>query len=419
MPTILAGRLAASSQLSDSVSSISESDIGVVFDVILDENNPYLKKINENLRLSYIGAVAYRSLNAFGLTIGDEPLALPYDETTKNLPTINEKVHILKTDEGVFYKRIQISNENPNAAAAINEISKKMAPKNNSATSRTDVDKLKTVSETNIPQNTNANQYSIYDKFGSYFKFTEPIHKLKLYEGDMLFESRFGQSIRFSAYNNSKNPKSFSPTIIIRNGESALNQIKQRNQSIEENLNMDDSIIALTSKDYEIPFIPGTTDSNGKSDFETKPESFFNYPSKLSGNQILLNSGRLLFSARNGEMIFYSKKNYGFISDGGLSIDNKGGVDINVKDGINILTNDTDVVMFTGNGKIFLGSKDLEPMVKGKQLVQLLGELLDAIGDLQFKTPSGPSAIGSENRKVFESIKGKLNNVLSNLNQTA
>lgn len=417
MGDIISGRLAAASQITSTSTEVLESDIGVVFDVILDENNSYLKKINENLRLTFIGAVAYRSLNGFGVTLGDEPLALPYDATIKNLPTINEKVHIIKTNEGVFYKRIQPTNENPNTPAAINEISKKMAPKNNSVTSRNDVDKLKSVSDTNIADNSNSNQYAIYDKFGTYYKFQQPLHKLKLYEGDLLYETRFGQSIRFSAYNNPK--KTFSPSIIIRNGESPLNQIKPKNQSIEENLNMDDSVIALTSNQYEIPFIPGTTDENGKSDFETKPESFLNYPSKLSGNQILLNSGRLIFSARNGEMIFYSKKNYGFISDGGLSIDNKLGIDINVRDGVNVITNDTDVVMFTGNGKIFLGSKDLEPMVKGKQLVQLLGELLDAIGDLQFKTPAGPSAIGSENRKVFESIKGKLNNVLSNLNQTA
>ena len=47
----------------------------------------------------------------------------------------------------------------------------------------------------------------------------EKIHKLKLYEGDTILESRFGdQSIRFSGYNNDDN--TFSPTIIIRNRES-------------------------------------------------------------------------------------------------------------------------------------------------------------------------------------------------------
>ena len=35
-------------------------------------------------------------------------------------------------------------------------------------------------------------------------------------------------------------------------------------------------------------------------------------------------------------MIFYSRGNYGFISDGYMSIDNKGGIDITVGDNINI-----------------------------------------------------------------------------------
>ncbi len=419
MATILAGRYASSETIRDSVLESFESEIGVVFDVILDDQHEYLKKYNENNRLQYIGAILYRGLTEFS-DIDNLNIALPHDKTTKDLPTRNEKVKLIKGGDGNFlYQRIQSTNETPNISALSNEISQRLIPKNSSTKSQPNIDAYNETSKTGINDETNQSKYKKYDGYGNYFKFVSNIHKLKLNEGDYLIESRFGQSIRFSGYNNSENPKKFSPTIIIRNGESPINGNKKVNELIEENLNTDGSTIAMTSGDYQVPFIPGTSDENGKSDFETKPESFFNYPSKLIGNQILLNSGRLIFSARNGEMIFYSKKNYGFISDGGLSIDNKGGVDINVKDGVNILTNDTDVVMFTGNGKIFLGSKDLEPMVKGKQLVQLLGELLDAIGDLQFKTPAGPSAIGSENRKVFESIKGKLNNVLSNLNQTA
>ena len=420
MGEIMSGRQVSSNILSSGVTSVSESDIGVVFDVILDESNEYLKKYDERVRLTFIGAVIYRSLDAFGVSKDDIPIALPVDTTKKDLPTINERVHIIKTGIGVFYKRIQPTNETTNSSAAINEISLKIHPKENSTQSAPKLDSYKQAAATGITNTDNTGEYKKYDKLGKYFQFTPNIHKLKLYEGDSIIESRFGQSIRFSAYNNKAgSTPSFSPTIIIRNGESPLNQGKNVNVTIEEDVNMDGSTVALTSKDYEIPFIPGTLDKNGKSDFETKPESFVDYPVKLNGDQILLSSGRLMFSARNGEMIFYSKKNYGFISDGNLSIDNKLGIDINVKDNINIVTNDKDVVMVTGNGKIFLGSKDLEPLVKGKQLVTLLAELIDVIGDMQFKTPAGPSALGSENRKAFGAIKDKLNNILSNQNQTS
>jgi hypothetical protein len=413
-------RISTSNILSTNITETSQSDIGVVFDVITDENNEYLKKYDEGYRLTFIGAIIYRTLDAFGVSKDDIPIALPVDATKKDLPTINERVHIIKTGLGIFYKRMQPTNETPNSSAAINEISLKIHPKQNSTQSAPNLQSYKETATTGITNNDNTGEFKKYDKFGKYFKFTPNIHKLKLYEGDSIIESRFGQSIRFSAYNNKAgSTPSFSPTIIIRNGESPLNQAKNVNVTIEEDVNMDGSTIALSSKDYELPFIPGTLDKNGKSDFETKPESFVDYPAKLNGDQILLSSGRLMFSARNGEMIFYSKKNYGFISDGNLSIDNKLGIDISVKDNINIVTNDKDVVMVTGNGKIFLGSKDLEPLVKGKQLVAILGELIDVIGDMQFKTPAGPSAIGSENRKAFGAIKDKLNNILSNQNQTS
>ena len=130
------------------------------------------------------------------------------------------------------------------------------------------------------------------------------IHKLKLYEGDEVIESRFGQSLRFSAYNNDK--KTFSPTVIIRNGENAVSKKNEINSVTEEDINKDGSSIALTSNEYQLAFVPGTLDEKNASDFQTKPTAFKEYPSKLIGDQLLLSSGRLIFSARNAEMIFYS-----------------------------------------------------------------------------------------------------------------
>jgi hypothetical protein len=143
------------------------------------------------------------------------------------------------------------------------------------------------------------------------------------------------------------------------------------------------------------------------------------YPSKLIGDQILINSGRIILSAKNAEMIFYSKKNYGFISDGSLSIDNKLGIDVNVGDVTNITTNDRDINLNTGNGKINLGNKQLEPLVKGDALVDILTQLIDAITQQVYLTPSGPSATGPTNLPTFNSIKSKLKTILSELNSTS
>ena len=238
-----------------------------------------------------------------------------------------------------------------------------------------------------------------------------------MFEGDSIIESRFGQSIRFSAYNNDRNE--FSPSIIIRNSENSNSRQNLITVTTIEDINKDGSTIAITSDKYQSQFLPGTVDSKGNSDFNTNPTSFKNYPEKLIGDQIIMNSGRIILSSKNAEMMFFSKKNYGFISDGALSIDNALGIEVNVGADINVTTNDRNINLNTKNGKINLGNVQLEPIVKGNKLVDLLTELIDAIAKQNYLTPSGPSKIGPENLPTFNNIKSKLKTILSELNSTA
>ena len=174
----------------------------------------------------------------------------------------------------------------------------------------------------------------------------------------------------------------------------------------------------MGSNQYKLPFIPGTVNDKNIGDFETRPQSFSQYPSELLGDQILINSGRIILSAKNAEMIFYSKKNYGFISDGGLSIDNKLGMTINLGDHSNITTNGRDININTGStGKINLGAGSLESLVKGETLVLLLQELLTQIQAIIVATPAGPSS-PPINIAAFQSISTRLNTILSKQNKT-
>jgi hypothetical protein len=391
---------------------------GIVYGVILDETHPYVKN-NDNAKdkeSSFIGAVLFRYAGQISKDEASLPIAYPFDKNFKTLPVRNESVEIIEGKGGqLYYRRIgqEVSlsaNNDPNVISGL------FAPKKLKSEQGEDYSK---VQETGIARS-NSDESTKYDGYGDYYEFQQGIHKLKLYEGDTLFESRFGQSIRFSGYNNLTGQKRiFSPTIIIRNNENAESKKKEFNLSTEEDINRDGSIIALTSNQYQLPFLPGTVNDKGSTDFETKPESFENYPQKLIGEQILLNSDRIILSAKKAEIIFFSKKNYGFISDGSLSIDNKGGIDVSVKDNIHIVTNDRDVAIHSGKGSIFLGNENLEPIVKGQQLVDLLAELIDAIVAQNYLTPSGPTKIGPENVPTFRSIKSKLNNILSKLNQTS
>lgn len=390
---------------------------GIVYSIILDENHPYLKTIGERQieikgQSSYMGAVQYRLVGQPSSDDASLPIAYPYDKNFKTLPLVNESIEILQNNGVSYYRRIG-PEKTPNIDSKKTLISELFPPVQQSeGTTRN----YKIVQETGTTMS-NVNESSKYDKYGDYFVEEAGVHKLKMYEGDTLLETRFGQSIRFSAFNNSE--KIFSPTIIIRNSESAESKKQLLRLPTEEDINRDGSVIILGSNQYQLPFQPGTISDKGSSDFETKPNSFKGFPSKLIGDQILINSGRVIISAKNAEMMFFSKKNYGFISDGAMSIDNKLGIDVTVGDNINITAADRDINFNTSNGKINLGNTDLQPLVKGDSFVSLMEELIDAIVAQQFLTPAGPSAIGPVNIPSFNTIKSKLKSVLSELNKTS
>jgi len=391
---------------------------GIVYSVILDENHPYLKgsvgerQIEKQGEAAYMGAIQYRITGQPSTDDASLPVAFPYDKNFKTIPLVNESVEILQNNGVSYYRRIGLE-KTPNIDSKKTLISEIFPPEQQVD----DVKKnYKTVQETGTTMS-NVNESSKYDKFGEYFQEEPGVHKLKLYEGDSLIETRFGQSLRFSGFNNSE--KVFSPTIILRNNENAESKKKLIKLPTEEDINRDGSVIVLGSNQYQLPFQPGTISDKGSSDFETKPNTFKGYPSKLIGDQILINSGRVIISAKNAEMIFYSKKNYGFISDGAMSIDNKLGIDVTVGDNINVTAADRDINFNTSNGKINLGNTKLEPLVKGDSWVSLMEELIDAIVAQQFLTPSGPSATGPVNKPTFNTIKSKLKSVLSELNKTS
>ena len=114
-------------------------------------------------------------------------------------------------------------------------------------------------------------------------------------------------------------------------------------------------------------------------------------------------------------MIFASKGDVGFITDGQFSIDTNRGINITTKDHIFIDTKNRDLNITQGDGVIFLGTGgETEPAAKGQTLVDLLGEMLDLIAQQIYVTPAGPSAPGPTNVAQFSSLKAKLNSMLSN-----
>ena len=325
----------------------------------------------------------------------------------EGLPLLGEVVELIKVGGNSHYKRIH--NIDINAGNAVEDAQLQGLPVENSDSNSSGYSET---SQTGTPNSGGDGDRS--NKLGEYFEPTQ-INQLVYYEGDKVIQSRFGQSIRFSGYNNEENV--FAPTILIRNrqNDKSIEDLKEF-EITEEDVVEDGSTIAITSGDYELAFTPGTADVP----FETEP-IYHTPPEELKAtDQILINSGRIILSSKDSEMIFFSKGDYSFISDGKLTIDNGlDGAEIDLNGEYRTTTNDNNMYFLGGSGEIYLNTEETtEPLVRGETLLGLMEELIDAINVQVFQTPCGPTAPGPTNKPTFNQIKSKLNTFLSTLNYT-
>jgi len=396
----------------------THAKVGIVIEPILDSTNSRLTdsklKIFSTGKDTYdVGSCIIRALDIQTVSNTNLSVYPPYDQLNLDIPLVGETVELIKIGSIVYYKRI--NKGDINIGNAIENFEKDTFEEVEPSTTR--ANDYNTSSQTGI---TNTSGKSDRDaKIGKYFSETQT-NRLKLYEGDKLIQSRFGQSIRFSGYNNSDNK--YSPTILIRNKQNSfsLNKLKSGDVT-EEDINRDGSTIALVSNNYKLAFQPGTIDDGGNTNFKTKPKHFTNYPSELTGqDQILINSERIIFSSKAAEMIFYSKGNWGFISDGTMSIDNgNAGALLDFNGDVKLTTNDFNTFILGGKGKIYLNTeKDAEPLARGETLRKILSDLIDLIVKQVYPTPSGPTSVGPTNTADFKKLQSKLDTVLSTLNYT-
>ena len=141
---------------------------------------------------------------------------------------------------------------------------------------------------------------------GKTFKEKINIKNIQPFEGDIINEGRWGQSFRFgSTVNNSaiSNPWSRTgnngdPLIILRTGQYSDGKDPWIPQV--EDINKDISPIYATSTQN----IPIQVSSKNYNSYNNAPTS----PDKFAGEQIILNSGRLLFNTKTDSILFSSKK---------------------------------------------------------------------------------------------------------------
>ena len=145
------------------------------------------------------------------------------------------------------------------------------------------------------------------------------IKNLQPFEGDIFYEGRWGQSLRFgSTVNDSpiSNPWSRTgnngdPLTILRNSQ--YNDGKDAWIPQVEDINKQGSSVYMTSTQA----IPIEVSSKSYSSYKTAPTS----PDKFAGEQIILNSGRLLFNTKSDSILMSSKNSINLNTINDVNID--------------------------------------------------------------------------------------------------
>ena len=328
-----------------------ELEEAVVLDVVMDENHPEVQNNvvrvetmppnidGSQIEKDYsdygrIGCIKFRFLNS-ERNKNKEQLnwAYPMENTgITEWPLMNETVIIGKY-LGKFYYSRKINFKslvNSNASFITERVAGRVEQNLNEYTGEPYEGPTSVVSFDGGPN------YS--GILGNYFKFNPNIRALKRYEGDTILESRFGSTIRFGAYDDVRQNDSGlgeyddgggNPKVLIRNRQAPIagEQGKSAKGYTEEDINEDGSSVHMTSGKTISDFIAATKKIMFQMGIKEEQENYspdgstdFKYPT-LDGDQIVINSDRLVFSSKANETFHFSKKRYGIVTDDEYTVD--------------------------------------------------------------------------------------------------
>ena len=351
------------------------------------------------------GAITYR----YEDTINIEDYAFPFDKNNFTFPIKGETVTILSIDNQKFwlpYTNTPYSNYRRNYITY--EGTKPNLEYNGSGGGSSAQD-LRYKTQTGGTSKPPANE-----KPEKKYKINEKIKFLKPREGDTILTGRVGNTIRFSEFFLTEDGKTSSPSIFIRNKQNPKLDSEKIGTLVDEDINKDGTSIYITSNKVKIPF---------KETIGKVKVAFKDFPSsdKLKGDQLFVNSDRIILSAKASEFIIFGKGNTGIITDGKFSVDSIGDSHIHSDNNIVLQTKRNIVLASDDVGTIWLGGvqktkgkagESYQRMVLAGELIQILEELIDEITKIIVPTPVGPSGTPI-NAAVFKAIKGKLPKIQS------
>ena len=369
---------------------------------------------NDNDKFSDKDARTYGAITyLFEDTIQVDDYAYPFDKNNFTFPKKGETVIILKMfgrNEQTFYlpytntvypnyRRDYITYER-SSKKDLESIGKDSSGKNLTNT-------------TNAGGKTETNKTKKEDKI----EVNEKIKFLQPYEGDTILSGRVGNTIRFSELFLTEDGKTSSPGIYIRNKQNPELDSKPIGELITEDINKDGTSIYITSNKIKVPF---------KETIKKQKVAFKDFPTsdKLKGDQLFVNSDRIVLSSKSSEFIIFGKGNTGVITDGRYTIDASKEIYSHSDKDIILHTNKNIVLNSDASGVVYVGKvgspggagADVQRMVLAGELIQLMGELIDELCAMVFATPVGPTSAGSHNVMVFKMIKAKLSKIQSSRN---
>jgi hypothetical protein len=377
----------------------------------LKTDTDFVKFYNDNKDFTskdarFLGAIQFSRNTSILL----ENYAFPFDKNNFTYPIIGETVFILVNDREYYwmpytntqypnyredYKTSEASKERNLPQAGSDSKSKDY--KENKATGTPNVTKPK--------QDSKKSKYQVNEKI----KFLKPN------EGDTILQGRVGNTIRFSEFFLTEDGKTSSPSIFIRNKQNPELDAEPIGTLVDEDINKDGSSLYIVSGKVKVPF---------KETIEKEKIGFKEYPTSkdLAGDQLFINSDRVVLSAKAKEFIIFGKGNTGVITDGNYSVDSEKEIYLHSANKITIHSKGNNQIFLNSeNGKIYLGKNkgeggagaEVQKMVLGGELVKLMGQLIDEITKQIYATPVGPTATGPTNAAAFKAIKGRLNTLLS------
>jgi hypothetical protein len=388
--------------------------IARVVDIILDETHPLFNPIYGEW--DSIGTIFYQDLNiplptdshirqSPSGSVSILPFARPFYSNIKQYPLINEVVLMVNSinvdsreivssnASGPLYyyiANLNVWGNNQHQNALPQELYSNTLP----TTQQKTYEQASLGSTSKISSN-DSNNISL----GNTFEPRSDIHPLRPFEGDIIYEGRWGNSVRFGSTvkdtpnNWSTTGSNGDPITIIRNGQGERSPKGYIN--IVEDINVDDSSIYLTST-QQVPI--EVSSINNYDSYQSNPPT---QPNQYAGEQVILNSGRLVFNTTADHLLLSSKKS----------------INLNAVESINF---DTTGNVILSSNKIFLGSKDApEPVLLGDSTVTLLRTLLIELAELtntlstQIGVPAG--ALLAPTSVVAGITNATINNLINQL----